>query len=101
GDEPPGGGGIKRDPTGRLMATSARRWRPPEDGHAVSPVGSGRRLTGRIRCGGIRPLSFHRRRLRNAGVASGHPTRRGDAMAFELPPLPYDYAALEPHIDEQ
>ena len=22
-------------------------------------------------------------------------------MAFELPPLPYDYAALEPHIDEQ
>jgi Fe-Mn family superoxide dismutase len=22
------------------------------------------------------------------------------AMAFELPPLPYDYAALEPHIDE-
>jgi len=22
-------------------------------------------------------------------------------MAFTLPPLPYDYAALEPHIDEQ
>src|SRR5689334_14421968 len=22
-------------------------------------------------------------------------------MAFELPPLPYDYAALEPYIDEQ
>ena len=22
-------------------------------------------------------------------------------MAFELPPLPYDYAALEPFIDEQ
>jgi Fe-Mn family superoxide dismutase len=22
-------------------------------------------------------------------------------VAFELPPLPYDYAALEPHIDEQ
>ena len=22
-------------------------------------------------------------------------------MAFELPPLPYDYTALEPHIDEQ
>ena len=21
-------------------------------------------------------------------------------MAFELPPLPYDYNALEPHIDE-
>src|SRR5215217_5971044 len=22
-------------------------------------------------------------------------------MAFEVPPLPYDYGALEPHIDEQ
>ena len=22
-------------------------------------------------------------------------------MAFEVPPLPYDYAALEPHIDVQ
>src|SRR5438093_4814931 len=22
-------------------------------------------------------------------------------MAFEVPPLPYDYAALEPHIDQQ
>ena len=22
-------------------------------------------------------------------------------MAFEVPPLPYDYNALEPHIDEQ
>ena len=22
-------------------------------------------------------------------------------MPFELPPLPYDYTALEPHIDEQ
>jgi Fe-Mn family superoxide dismutase len=22
-------------------------------------------------------------------------------MPFELPPLPYDYAALEPHVDEQ
>jgi Fe-Mn family superoxide dismutase len=22
-------------------------------------------------------------------------------MAFELPPLPYDYSALEPHVDEQ
>ncbi len=21
-------------------------------------------------------------------------------MAYELPPLPYDYAGLEPHIDE-
>ncbi len=24
---------------------------------------------------------------------------RSIAMAFELPPLPYDYAALEPYID--
>ena len=22
-------------------------------------------------------------------------------MPFEVPPLPYDYSALEPHIDEQ
>ena len=22
-------------------------------------------------------------------------------MAFEVPPLPYDYGALEPHIDEE
>ncbi|HSR14235.1 MAG TPA: superoxide dismutase, partial [Gemmatimonadales bacterium] len=22
-------------------------------------------------------------------------------MPFTLPPLPYDYAALEPHVDEQ
>src|SRR5205085_2117774 len=29
-------------------------------------------------------------------------TRRKErTLAFELPPLPYDYAALEPHIDEQ
>src|ERR1051325_9458984 len=26
--------------------------------------------------------------------------RKGAEMAFEVPPLPYDYAALEPHIDE-
>src|ERR1700739_4217121 len=26
--------------------------------------------------------------------------KRSNAVAFELPPLPYDYAALEPHIDE-
>src|SRR5207253_8729460 len=28
------------------------------------------------------------------------PTRSSSPMAFEVPPLPYDYAALEPHIDE-
>src|SRR3712207_9054459 len=27
--------------------------------------------------------------------------RGGRTVAFELPPLPYDYDALEPHIDEQ
>src|SRR5919202_2670582 len=26
---------------------------------------------------------------------------RSDRMAFEVPPLPYGYDALEPHIDEQ
>src|SRR5919204_6782509 len=29
------------------------------------------------------------------------PARKGAQMAFEVPPLPYDYGALEPHIDEQ
>jgi Fe-Mn family superoxide dismutase len=28
-------------------------------------------------------------------------TRKGAQMAFEVPPLPYDYNALEPHIDEE
>src|SRR5438445_313613 len=27
--------------------------------------------------------------------------REVSIMAYELPPLPYDYTALEPHIDEQ
>src|SRR5438034_9103715 len=36
---------------------------------------------------------------RTAGV---DPNRRKErAMALEVPPLPYDYNALEPHIDEQ
>src|ERR687884_1699242 len=31
-----------------------------------------------------------------------HPqTTEGAIVPFELPPLPYDYSALEPHIDEQ
>src|SRR5580698_4725756 len=29
-----------------------------------------------------------------------HIPHRRNHMAFELPPLPYDYAALEPYIDE-
>jgi Fe-Mn family superoxide dismutase len=29
------------------------------------------------------------------------PLRKERPMAFEVPPLPYDYSALEPHIDEQ
>src|SRR4051812_12734913 len=29
------------------------------------------------------------------------PSARGEPMPYEVPPLPYDYAALEPHIDEQ
>jgi Fe-Mn family superoxide dismutase len=28
------------------------------------------------------------------------PTPKGLAVAYEVPPLPYDYDALEPHIDE-
>src|SRR5689334_4825396 len=29
------------------------------------------------------------------------PLREESVMAFTLPPLPYDYKALEPHIDEK
>src|SRR6187401_3719190 len=29
------------------------------------------------------------------------PIRKELEMAFEVPPLPYDYDALEPHIDQQ
>jgi superoxide dismutase, Fe-Mn family len=32
---------------------------------------------------------------------SNTPTRKEDVVAFSLPDLPYDYTALEPHIDEQ
>jgi superoxide dismutase, Fe-Mn family len=34
-------------------------------------------------------------------VASSSAKRKEPEMAFEVPPLPYDYNALEPHIDEQ
>jgi Fe-Mn family superoxide dismutase len=33
-------------------------------------------------------------------ILDPHP-RKERPMAFEVPPLPYDYSALEPHIDEQ
>src|SRR4051812_37462928 len=38
-----------------------------------------------------------------AGYANRRLTRRtgGHHMAYEVPALPYDYNALEPHIDEQ
>ena len=32
---------------------------------------------------------------------TGPRTYSEEIMAFTLPPLPYDYTALEPHIDEQ
>ena len=32
---------------------------------------------------------------------AGRKDERSKRMAFEVPPLPYDYAALEPTIDEQ
>src|SRR5262249_12881268 len=34
-------------------------------------------------------------------ISSGRRRPEGDEMAHELPPLPYDYDALEPTIDEQ
>src|SRR5258708_10793988 len=39
--------------------------------------------------------------LRESTVAVWPGHRRNATMAFELPPLPYDYSALEPYIDEQ
>jgi len=33
--------------------------------------------------------------------ANEHDEEDQRAMAYELPPLPYDYTALEPHIDEE
>src|SRR5947209_6025965 len=41
-----------------------------------------------------RPRRYRRRRPCSR-------TDKGAPMPFEVPPLPYDYAALEPHIDEQ
>jgi Fe-Mn family superoxide dismutase len=34
-------------------------------------------------------------------IASLSSERKESEMAFEVPPLPYDYDALEPHIDEE
>ena len=46
-----------------------------------------------------------RLRARSETVSAGPGITRTlpnpDPMAFDLPPLPYDYDALEPHIDEQ
>jgi superoxide dismutase, Fe-Mn family len=40
-----------------------------------------------------------------SGIGDGehnhHSRRKERKMAFEVPPLPYDYGALEPHIDEE
>src|SRR6476661_4036717 len=40
-------------------------------------------------------------RAGQADSQSSCPPRKESVMAFTLPPLPYDYKALEPHIDEQ
>src|SRR5512133_4375170 len=37
----------------------------------------------------------------SAPLSSTATAEKGAQMAFEVPPLPYDYNALEPHIDEQ
>src|SRR5512144_733570 len=47
--------------------------------------------------GGRLSITTRRRRQPDSLAAA----RKGAQMAFEVPPLPYDYAALEPHIDEQ
>src|SRR5215510_11505500 len=35
------------------------------------------------------------------GARVSEDTKESEPMAYTLPDLPYDYAALEPHIDEQ
>src|SRR5438552_13687033 len=37
----------------------------------------------------------------SARSISSRQQKKGERMPFEVPPLPYDYDALEPHIDEQ
>src|SRR5258708_9691738 len=50
------------------------------------------------------PGSASNQRLRTSGQDATGPHQRtttGETtVAYEVPPLPYDYAALEPHIDE-
>src|ERR671937_623623 len=41
------------------------------------------------------------RRSITVSLSCKRQTRRERAMAYSVPDLPYDYAALEPHIDEQ
>ena len=48
----------------------------------------------------ILPASQHGL-LHPAIVFYHHSHWRKESMAFEVPPLPYDYSALEPYIDEQ
>ena len=36
----------------------------------------------------------------HSGPNHQFPTEEDTLLAYEVPPLPYDYAALEPHIDE-
>src|SRR5438045_608311 len=40
-------------------------------------------------------------RVRRGAYLCGRERPKGDGMPYELPPLPYDYNALEPTIDEQ
>src|SRR5919198_5448706 len=40
------------------------------------------------------------RERRRVSISSEATAQKGAQMAFEVPPLPYDYDALEPHIDE-
>jgi Fe-Mn family superoxide dismutase len=68
--------------------TSVRKARPRTRGSSHGPSRAGSRHPPRT---GSRWIGWPGRRSRERTLA----------MAFEVPPLPYDYNALEPHIDEQ
>ena len=107
------------DVRGADAAAALRRGCPRRgrSGRASSPTGTSRAGTRRRRCrrtsraarARARSSSWlirvrHVQLLRYGWNGAQHilptrPTSKGETMAFELPPLPYDYDALEPTID--
>src|SRR5258708_16807224 len=81
-------------PAGKCARALASAWYSKQwsDAARARDSSAARRMS--APCSGDPPL-----RESTVAVWPGH--RRNATMAFELPPLPYDYSALEPYIDEQ